>query len=251
MHTHPTPSSAHVCTPAQGQAPGVPRILRNLRARLERWELQHLRAHAAELADRLEQAHQRIDALEADNLRAWEAADGWREDAMNLARDLEDHGVQVGLTQDGALVTMPSTDEVGLEQQVARQVTPGEKLSLPELLTRLGLPNSIGAEAALRAALVRLGYTKVREVSGLRRHLWAAPAAAHPGCQCAPHEVPGTQPPPHRASHPLAAHGAPHQPKTPPQAAQPGQIAPHQTRVASPPPVDNTDSSLATEGGAA
>ena len=34
-----------------------------LRKRLERWELEHLRQLAASLADRLEAAHARIDAL--------------------------------------------------------------------------------------------------------------------------------------------------------------------------------------------
>lgn len=170
----PNPS-AHVCTPTQEQAAETFRLLKNLRNRLERWELQHLRAHAAELSDRLDQAHQRISALEAETYRAWEAADGWREDAMNLARDLEDDGKQVGITQGGALVGVQTAVEESLEQQLARLVEPGEVQTLADLMARLDLPNSAHAENALRSVLVGSGYTQVREQYGFRRRLWKAP----------------------------------------------------------------------------
>lgn len=75
-----------------------------LRKRLERWELDHLRALAAHQEEQLHAAHDRIEQLESEVQNAWQTADSWREDAMRLVEDLEEHGQQVGLTQSGALV---------------------------------------------------------------------------------------------------------------------------------------------------
>ena len=80
------------------------KTIKALRKRLERWELEHLRQLAASLADRLEAAEQRIEALEIDAARAWDTAEAWREDAQRLVEELEAAGATVGLTQGGALV---------------------------------------------------------------------------------------------------------------------------------------------------
>ena len=80
------------------------KTIKALRKRLERWELEHLRQLAASLADRLEAAAQRIEAIEVEAARAWDTADAWREDAQRLVEELEAAGATVGLTQDGALV---------------------------------------------------------------------------------------------------------------------------------------------------
>lgn len=80
------------------------KIIKALRKRLERWELEHLRQLAASLADRLEAAEQRIEALEVESSRAWDTADAWREDAQRLVEELEAAGATVGLTHGGALV---------------------------------------------------------------------------------------------------------------------------------------------------
>lgn len=80
------------------------KTIKALRKRLERWELEHLRQLAASLADRLEAAEQRIEALEVEAARAWDTAEAWREDAQRLVEELEAAGATVGLTQDGALV---------------------------------------------------------------------------------------------------------------------------------------------------
>lgn len=77
-----------------------------IRARLDRWELSHLRTLAHELADRLEAADARIDALQAEVARAWRSAESWQEDAMELAGDLQRIGAEVGLTQSGHLVAV-------------------------------------------------------------------------------------------------------------------------------------------------
>ena len=91
--------SATTPTPADTE-----KTIKALRKRLERWELEHLRQLAASLADRLEAAEQRIEALEVEAARAWDTADAWREDAQRLVEELEAAGATVGLTQGGALV---------------------------------------------------------------------------------------------------------------------------------------------------
>lgn len=70
--------------------------LRTIRARLERWELQHLREHCAQLAQRLED-------LELDVTREAGAADHWRNQCQALIEDLQDAAQEVGLTVDGEL----------------------------------------------------------------------------------------------------------------------------------------------------
>lgn len=80
--------------------------IKAIRARLDRWELSHLRMLAAQLADQLDTAKERIDALECEVQQAWRTAEAWQEDATHLARDLQEIGATVGLTQGGQLVTM-------------------------------------------------------------------------------------------------------------------------------------------------
>ncbi|MDP3228373.1 MAG: hypothetical protein Q8N13_10415 [Acidovorax sp.] len=97
---------AHVCTGTAELPAETAKAIQNLRKRLSRWELDHLRKLSAELADRLDNAQQRIEDLESEVARAWGAADSWRDDALNLVNDLQEAGKDVGLTQDGALVVM-------------------------------------------------------------------------------------------------------------------------------------------------
>ncbi len=80
-------------TPAK---PAPARLLQNLQRRLERWELEHLRRHAAELAERLERA-------EEDAQRERECAEAWWQTAMDLQQELMAEGKQLGLTIDGQL----------------------------------------------------------------------------------------------------------------------------------------------------
>lgn len=93
-------------TPATEQTEAT-KAITALRKRLSRWELDHLRAHCAVLAERLEGAQERIDSLEFENDRAWRTAESWRENAIQLVNDLQDEGQEVGLTQNGVLVVMP------------------------------------------------------------------------------------------------------------------------------------------------
>ncbi|BEP93253.1 hypothetical protein GmRootA79_16370 [Acidovorax sp. A79] len=105
-------TSAHVCTAPAAPSAEVTKAIAALRKRLHRWELEHLRKHAAELADKLELAQERIEGLESEVSRAWDTAESWRMDAMDLVNDLQEAGKEVGLTMGGALVVMEPDDGV-------------------------------------------------------------------------------------------------------------------------------------------
>ena len=83
-----------------------------IRRRLERWELDHLRALAAQQAMQLEEeraAHERTrECLES----AERFGDFWRERFDELAADLIAAGETVGITRDGqvGIVTTVITD---------------------------------------------------------------------------------------------------------------------------------------------
>lgn len=71
-------------------------VLRRLQRRLERWELEHLREHAAALAAQVEDLEQRLQAAES-------AADFWWQQVENLRESAAGDGLQLGLTVDGQL----------------------------------------------------------------------------------------------------------------------------------------------------
>lgn len=73
--------------------------LTSIQRKLDRWELAHLRQHAAELADRLEQAERFLEVERA-------AADAWRENCFELMQELQDNGATLGLTQSGVVGVM-------------------------------------------------------------------------------------------------------------------------------------------------
>ena len=77
----------------------TPDPLAPLRRRLDKWELQHLRTHALELAERLERA-------EEESVRAWESAELWRENAFELQQALMDDGATIGITQAGQMIAL-------------------------------------------------------------------------------------------------------------------------------------------------
>lgn len=80
-----------------------------LRKRLSRWELDHLRNHCAELADKAETAQQRVEELEEEVRNAWRWGEHWRDQSQELVTELQEAGKTVGLTIDGELVMMPET----------------------------------------------------------------------------------------------------------------------------------------------
>lgn len=112
--THPRLTARRTSeTPALPDAAAeAAKAIQAMRKRLDRWELDHLRKHAAELADKLELAQERIEGLESEVSRAWDTAESWRMDAMDLVNDLQEAGKEVGLTMGGALVVMEPDDGI-------------------------------------------------------------------------------------------------------------------------------------------
>lgn len=78
----------------------IDKTIAALKRKLERWELEHLRRAAAELAERLEVA-------EESARYEREVAESWRENAFNLMETMMDDGQQIGLTKSGEVVVAP------------------------------------------------------------------------------------------------------------------------------------------------
>ena len=72
-----------------------------IQRRLERWELDHLRTHALALADRIEH-------LERELYRTQDEAEYWHSQCQSMVEQLREDSREVGLTQDGTLVVMPT-----------------------------------------------------------------------------------------------------------------------------------------------
>lgn len=89
-------------------------VLRRLQRRLDRWELDHLREHAAELAGRIDDLERRLE--DAD-----QAADFWREQVHQMQEDLEP-GAQIAMTVDGSLhvIQEPECTDSAAAQVVGR-----------------------------------------------------------------------------------------------------------------------------------
>ena len=73
--------------------------LASIQRKLDRWELAHLRQHAAERADRLEAAELQL-AVDRS------AAGAWRENCFEWMQELQDNGATLGLTQSGVVGVM-------------------------------------------------------------------------------------------------------------------------------------------------
>ncbi len=88
-------------TPTPARRRHTPATAR-IQARLERWELNHLRAHCAELADKVEDLQRRLDYAE-------DCAESWRRDHDSLREHLDndtEDGRCIGLTQTGELLVV-------------------------------------------------------------------------------------------------------------------------------------------------
>ena len=180
------------------------KTIKALRKRLERWELEHLRQLAASLADRLEAAEQRIEALEVEAARAWDTADAWREDAQRLVEELEAAGATVGLTQGGALVVCddaqpaapaaPTELVVSLDRFTAQPAAPTQatgdawrycsNLGSPEAARAL-VQATLTASGTIRFALTQTGdaasFATVPDWQAVQRELLhALHVAGHP-----------------------------------------------------------------------
>lgn len=93
------------------------RNLQALKRKLERMELEHLRQHALELHERLEQAEARAFRAESEAADAWESADFWQRDAMNMQEALLDpeyaNARQIGVTKSGELLVVRTGGDHG------------------------------------------------------------------------------------------------------------------------------------------
>ena len=84
--------------------------LRNLKRRLDRWELNHLREHAADLAARLEAAEQSAAEAERRLADAEYTAEFWHDQAVEMHNAAADAaGGMPGITMGGQLVVVPAT----------------------------------------------------------------------------------------------------------------------------------------------
>lgn len=82
------------------------KTLQNLCRRLEKWELDHLRKLAAELNERLERTQEKLRRAEEEASRAWDMAEFWRENAMELQEALMAEDFDIGLTKEGQMAAM-------------------------------------------------------------------------------------------------------------------------------------------------
>lgn len=78
-------------------------LIKRLRARLDRWELAHLRTLAASLDDQLQAATERAQRAEAQAADYWRYAEEMQEELRGLA---DDSGATLGLTQAGSVVVL-------------------------------------------------------------------------------------------------------------------------------------------------
>ncbi len=69
----------------------------NLRRKLERWELDHLRRISLDQADK-------IELLECNLARETDRADYWRGECMAIIEQLQESGQSVGLTMAGEIL---------------------------------------------------------------------------------------------------------------------------------------------------
>lgn len=77
------------------------RAIANLRRRLDRWELAHLRAHAADLQEQLERCQGELARTRDELYNASRVADFWSEAHHELQNHLANRDEAIGLTTDG------------------------------------------------------------------------------------------------------------------------------------------------------
>lgn len=81
------------------------RCIQRVKARLEKWELSHLRELAAQLADQVEALQAQLAAAEREAIDADRTCDMYRD--LLTERD-----EPIGLTQQGQLFRLPTTRQV-------------------------------------------------------------------------------------------------------------------------------------------
>jgi hypothetical protein len=123
----------------------------NIKAKLERWELVHLRQHCADLATRVED-------LQLDLERETAMADYWREQCQALIKDLQESGLEVGITPDGEPDVVSNRYSVQLESTPAT-ATPDTD-TLVRTVSMDDAAEQVRCQSCLNRGLVRLPYSR-------------------------------------------------------------------------------------------
>lgn len=76
--------------------------LRSIERKLERWELQHLRDHAAQLAQQVELLQDELTLLRAQVAHADQAAEFWHEQVVHIQEGLADD-LALAITPEGEM----------------------------------------------------------------------------------------------------------------------------------------------------
>ena len=107
-------------------------ILTELRQRLERWELQHLRDHARHLSDQIDELHELVAELRDQIAAADARAEWWRERVAEIQADLADD-LRLAMTPEGGLVVIEDRDVVDFDEHRVEKPTsrPTTKQSRP------------------------------------------------------------------------------------------------------------------------
>lgn len=125
------------------------RAIDAIRRRLEKLELEHLRTHAAELADKVERLQTKLEYAES-------AAESWRDDYFQLTEQLLPEGSSIGLSVDGSLHVMKPDSCNTHDDLVAAAKAAEAILTKQKWLEGSTDPEAI-ALTKLRAALTKAG----------------------------------------------------------------------------------------------
>lgn len=81
----------------------MPTERRSIQRKLDAWELDHLREHAAALADRVETLEAEAIELKRQRDDAEDRAGFWHDQTIGYYQDEQERGAVVGLSMDGRL----------------------------------------------------------------------------------------------------------------------------------------------------
>ena len=95
----------------------ITRPIATLRRRLEKWELDHLRAHAADLHERLERCQCELERTRDELYNASRVAEFWSEAHHELQNHLADRGEAIGLTTEGQLLVVKQAGKCRFYEQ--------------------------------------------------------------------------------------------------------------------------------------
>ena len=97
-------------------------ILKKLRQRLDRWELEHLRQHARLLADQVDELTEQLADMRARLDDAEDRAEFWR----GALRDVEDQlaeDLRLAMTRSGGLIVIEDRDVVDFDEHRVEKPT--------------------------------------------------------------------------------------------------------------------------------